>query len=139
MDKTTVDSVNLSLGRCINKPDFLDTFYKNFIKSDHRIAAHFQNTDMKKQMSLLKQGLTFVVMAAGGSSFALKEIEKLGVLHDKQHLNVHPDLYSFWEKSLIETIKEFDKQFDVQLEKNWHDILQFGIKIITSYYNQASA
>ena len=140
MDKQTVDVVNLSLGRCLLKEkEFMEAFYNTFTNADARFAPMFANTDMKKQFGLLKSGLTFLLMSAGGSSFADREIEKLGVLHDDQHLKIAPEMYPIWTKSLLKTVKEFDKEITPDLLAKWEATLKEGIKKMADVFDSKAS
>lgn len=135
MDKKIIDEVNLSLGRCLlNEKAFMKSFYENFLGSNPNFKSMFENTDMEKQYSLLKNGLTFLLMAASGSRFANREIDKLGLLHDKTNLNIDPGLYPLWIKALIKTVKEYDKDLNLELSGKWELVLNDSIKKMTDVY-----
>jgi len=137
IDKAHVNEVNQSLGRCFLHSGFLDKFYANFKASHHAIPAYFLKTDMSQQHKLLKEGITFLLMSAGGSSFARNEMVKLGMRHDVDHLNVKPELYRFWLDALMKTVKEYDEKFTADLEKKWRTILQAGIQQMVDTYESS--
>lgn len=134
IDKAIVNELNQSLGRCFLISGFMDKFYVNFKASHSSIVPFFTKTDMSKQHKLLKEGLTFLLMSAGGSSFAQNEITKLGVRHDVNHLKVKPELYRYWVDALIKTVKEFDQSCTPDLEKKWRTVLQAGIQQMIDVY-----
>lgn len=135
IDKSVVNEVNQSLGRCYLHSGFLEKFYANFKASHPSIPPFFVKTNMVQQHKLLKEGITFLLMSAGGSSFAKTEMNKLGERHDPSHLNVKPELYRYWIESLMKTVKEFDEGFTPDLEKKWRLILQAGIQQMIDQYN----
>jgi hemoglobin-like flavoprotein len=112
----------------------MDKFYANFKASHPSIPPFFVKTDMSKQHKLLKEGITFLLMSAGGSGFAQNEMKKLGVRHDTDHLNVKPELYRFWIDSLMKTVKEFDQNYTPELDKKWRTILETGIQQFKDKY-----
>lgn len=134
IEKTVVNEVNLSLGRCFLHSGFMDKFYTNFKASHPSIPPFFVKTNMAKQHKLLKEGITFLLMSAGGSSFAKTEMNKLGERHDPSHLNVKPELYRYWIESLMKTVKEFDPDFTPELDKKWRTVLQAGIQQMVDRY-----
>jgi hemoglobin-like flavoprotein len=134
IEKTTVNEVNQSLGRCFLHSGFMDKFYANFKASHPSIPPFFVKTNMATQHKLLKEGITFLLMSAGGSGFAQTEMKKLGVRHDTAHLNVKPELYRYWIDSLMKTVLEFDQDFTPELDKKWRMILQAGIQQMIDTY-----
>lgn len=134
IDKSIVNEVNQSLGRCFLRSGFMDKFYTNFKASHPSIPSFFVKTDMSKQHKLLKEGITFLLMSAGGSGFAQNEMKKLGVRHDTAHLNVKPELYRFWIDALMKTVREFDQNFTPELDKKWRTILEIGIQQFIDKY-----
>jgi hypothetical protein len=89
---------------------------------------------MRVQHKLLKEGITFLLMSAGGSQFAQNEINKLGVRHDPTHLNVKPELYGYWVESLMKTIRQFDQNYSPELDAKWRRILDAGIQQMINKY-----
>lgn len=137
VDKTLVHEVNQSLGRCILHSGFMEKFYTNFKASHPSIPPFFVKTNMATQHKLLKEGITFLLMSAGGSAFAQTEMKKLGVRHDPSHLNVKPELYRYWVEALMKTVKEFDQNFTAELDKKWRTVLQVGIQQMIDTYEAA--
>jgi hemoglobin-like flavoprotein len=135
VDKNHVNEVNLSLGRCFLQSGFMDKFYANFKASHAAIPPFFVKTDMSRQHKLLKEGITFLLMSAGGSQFAQNEIAKLGVRHDPAHLNVKPELYQYWVDSLLKTVREFDQHYTPELDAKWRATLDAGIQQMINKYN----
>ena len=134
MDGEVIKRVNLSLGRCLINDQFLDSFYQKFLIKSPRIGEMFRKTDLKKQIKVLREGITFLVMASGGSRFALKELEKLGTLHDKNHLNIEPSMYSLWVDAFLETLEEHDHEFSEDLKREWEATLEESLTIMKKVY-----
>jgi hemoglobin-like flavoprotein len=129
------DDVAQSYGRCCNSEGFFDDFYDAFLKSSPKIAPMFAKTDMAKQKQLLRSGISMLLMySKGGNIISEKTMERLGASHSRNGYNVTPDLYPFWVKSLLETIKKHDKKFSPELEAAWKQELNKGISYLCSKY-----
>ena len=134
MYQEVIKRVNLSLGRCLIKDEFLNSFYERLLSKNPQIEAMFQKTDLKKQIKVLREGITFLVMASGGSRFAIKELEKLGILHDKDHLNIAPSMYSIWVDAFLSTLEEYDYEFNEKLGEEWRTTLEESLTVMKEAY-----
>ena len=54
--------------------------------------------------------------------------------HDRRHLNIEPRLYDLWRASLIETSRQFDDQWDEDIEKAWYTVLEHVISYMVKHY-----
>lgn len=131
-----IESVRNSFGRCCMQEAFWDAFYGHFTRSSPEIGQMFRDTDLEKQKILLRESINFVIMYAKNpeSGLAKNKIEQVGGIHSRGKINVRPELYPLWENSLMNTIKEFDPQFDPKLEKNWHNVLKPALDRMISLY-----
>ena len=127
-------NVQTSFGRCSINPSFLEDFYSVFIKSHPSLKEIFKNTDMAAQRSLLKNGLTYMIMYAGGSGIAKNKIEKLGESHSRAGMNIPPDLYIYWINSLLKVIKIHDKNMTKELFEDWKIVIVHGVDKMKSMY-----
>lgn len=133
-EKESIRKVNLSYKRCLLHEDFFTTFYEYFLKTDRRIAEHFQYTDFAQQRIAIKHGIEYMIMFAEGSRIASSKIESLSINHDRNHLNVQPELYKNWLNSLLKTIEVYDKEFNEDLKNSWIQILSYGISRMKAKY-----
>jgi hemoglobin-like flavoprotein len=135
MDKEQVRKLRRSYSRCfIGEKNLIDKFYHEFLTSSPEIAPHFENTDFKQQILLLRQGINCMLMFAEGvyaGEFCLGEIQ---LSHNKKHLNIHPHLYVFWKESLLKVLKKEDPEFNEELYQLWEEALDYGIKYIAKGY-----
>lgn len=124
-----------SFGRCLLNRSFgkgfLDAFYDEFLASDPRIKSRFSKTDMQKQKSLLRHGLSMVIMFGSGSGVAKNAVEQLAVKHDRRHMNIAPGLYRYWVKSLLACVKKYDSNYDAALGGQWSEVLDLGVSVMT--------
>jgi hemoglobin-like flavoprotein len=102
---------------------FFFRFYEIFLVSP-RVRMMFAKTDMARQVTMLRHSmyelLTFYV--TGTLTESLRH-----VAHVHQHLAISPDLYDRWLDALIETVAEFDPEFDELIEDAWRLALTPGI------------
>ena len=75
-----------------------------------------------------------VVMASVGGDAADLYLEYIARQHDRHHLNIEPDLYDLWLEALIDTVREFDNEFDEEIENAWRSVMRYGIEYMTSRY-----
>lgn len=138
MDPAQVQLVQQSFGRCLLNttlgPSFLDAFYEEFLASDPRVKLLFARTDMGKQKELLRQGLVMLIMYGKGSGLAQSAVKQLAVKHDREHLNIKPELYRVWVRSLLSCVQKYDQKFDDSLDKLWNEILDHGIRAMKDAY-----
>ncbi len=139
LDKSDIDEVRLSFGRCLlstkgGKP-FLELFYELFIDSHPDFKRLFANTDVPKQLITLKNGLNMAIMYAGGDVFVAKDVlEKISRTHSRAKLDIKPEYYPFWVGSLLRAIKIKDERCDDALEAKWRQVLQCAVDFIASGY-----
>jgi hemoglobin-like flavoprotein len=128
--------VKESYSRCCVNPKFFDLFYQKFLSSHPSIAPMFAKTDMTKQKSLLRQGVSMMFMHLGGNSVGTTGIDRIGESHSKQKMNIDPNLYDFWINSLVGAVKECDTRLTTELEADWRKVLRQGVDRIVSFYNK---
>jgi hemoglobin-like flavoprotein len=125
-----------SYSRCCVNPKFFDLFYDNFLASHPTIAPMFAKTDMAKQKTLLRQGLSMMFMHLSGNSVGTTGVDRIAESHSKKKLNIDPNLYDYWINSLVKSAKACDVQMTPALEGEWRKILRGGVDRITSQYNK---
>lgn len=127
----------LASWRRVADTEFLDTFYRNFLDADPRVAEHFANTDLKKQKTLLRKSLVYVLNAPSGDAASLRKLKVLAETHSEAGMNIEPDLYPRWEESLIDALGRHDPEWNSQLASRWRAQLQPAIEMMTSGYRVA--
>ncbi len=128
--------VKESYSRCCVNPKFFDVFYANFLASHPTIAPMFAKTEMSKQKSLLRQGLTMMFMHLGGNGVGTTGIDRIGESHSKKKMNIDPNLYDYWINSLVKSAQECDEKWIPALEAEWRKTLRTGVDRIVSFYNK---
>jgi hemoglobin-like flavoprotein len=123
---------NDSLERCISRPYFLDRFYQTLLRASPEAAEKLRHTDIKKQALMLKASLYMLMLA--GKPEAEAHLTRIASIHSRRGRDIRPELHDVWLDCLIETVREFDPQFDPQIEAAWRRKLRPGIEFIKSKY-----
>lgn len=134
MDAQITTRFSESLARCMADPGFLDRFYERFTSSSPEIAEKFKDTDFVRQKKALSSSLYLTVMAIEGGEGATVFLEGVAQRHARGALNIRPELYEIWLDCLVSTAKDFDPEFDTELERIWRETLRFGIDFMQSRY-----
>ncbi len=129
-----IETVRTSFTRCCAKDDFIDTFYHQLAFAAPQTGPMFANTDMEKQDALVRSGIEHLIEFAAGQDGVIGRIRELGVIHDRQNLDIPPELYPFWIDAMVLAVRECDDQFDEDLGKAWRAVLQPGIDLMTLIY-----
>jgi hemoglobin-like flavoprotein len=137
MDNESPKIVQLSFGRCLAHGDLVQRFYDIFLESNPRVAPMFKHTDFEKQKGLLRHGLNLMIMFAKGDAAGQLGLQRLKKSHSKINLNIYPELYKYWQNSLIKAVSEFDRKFDDNIKNAWEEVISYGVDYIKSGYDEA--
>lgn len=129
-----IAAVRASYARCCRKEDFIDVFYFNLTSNAPETGAMFAETDMLTQDTLVRAGIGHLIDFADGVSGVKSKIEELGRRHDRNHINVRPELYRAWADSLTQAVEECDDAYDQSLQTAWQGVLRNGIEVMMSLY-----
>ena len=133
------ESVKKSYGRCMitreTKEVFFKTFYDKFLNSNSDIGEMFKDTQFDKQITMLKNAISMAILFAEKQDELARDVlTKIRNSHSKARRNVKPEYYDYWLISLMDTLKQCDPQFSVQLEAYWREMLQVTIDYIVDGY-----
>ena len=116
------------------RSDFLESFYARFLGSSPEVAEKFKHTDFQHQRRMLKSSLYLLVFAAEGKEEGLTHLERMGELHGRSGRDIRPELYDLWLECLMQCVREYDPQFNPEIELAWNNVLQEGIAFLKSRY-----
>ena len=133
MNERDVELFNDSIERCSCRSYFLSRFYTLFLASSDTVAKKFEHTDLRKQARVLKTSL-YIMMSLSGAYEEIVHLERLAKLHSRTELDIKPELYDLWLDRLVQTVKEFDPMFDLEIDTAWRRVLQPGIEFMKSKY-----
>lgn len=83
---------------------------------------------------MLIRSLRLSARATEGDPEALVELKDRARSHDRYHLNIKPELYQLWLSSILATSKEFDQEWNREIEAAWNRILGYIIKYMVKRY-----
>jgi hemoglobin-like flavoprotein len=129
-----LDSLYHVWGDPAQQRDFLTRFYETFTEQSPQIAAHFEGTDMERQKEMLTQSIHEMVEFST-TRVASERLRQVALRHNRRERNVAPELYEVWLDSLIATAREFDVNFNDELELAWRVVLAPGIAYMKFRYD----
>jgi len=132
----SVDEVKHSLGRALLNGDVFGTFYDNFLDSDPRIPILFSSTSWEDQKALLRQGVNSVISFYEGSATGKSAMTRIRHTHGRDRMNIPPDLYEAWVKSMVRAVEQHDQQFTPALGAMWQEVLSYGADYIRAGYEE---
>ena len=103
--------------------DFFQAFYDRFLVNED-IAQLFSNTDMPRQIKMLKASL-FQLVSFYVSGQISAELERIAHIH--KQLAVNADMFDRWLEALLETVEEYDELADERTVLAWAWALSPGI------------
>ena len=138
--KELAEVFNDSYERVLNAPgksgEFFSAFYALFIANSPEAASKFRNTDMEKQVRMLKKSVAILCIYYGTGCQDDDDLQKLAERHSKRGVDIPPRLYSVWLDSLIETVHLFDLRFNDNVATAWRELFSKGIEFMTSRYEE---
>jgi len=135
-----IEVFRASLQRCLKSEDFLRQFYHRLMASSEEVRQKFENTDLDRQARVLEGSLYILTVAAQSSqsgeevSPAWREMTRLAVMHDRDHLDIRPGLYDLWLHCLLDAARSNDPEFTPELEEAWRRTLQIGIGYLRQHH-----
>ena len=118
---------------------FAESFYKKLLAVDPKYIEMFDETDFKIQHSMiivaLLQFYTYSITEQSDES-----LKRIGYVHGRFNLNAED--FEIWKACMMETVREYDDQFDEINEQKWESIIDISIeyikKGIESYKTQSA-
>ena len=114
---------------------FFDRFYEKFANASPEIAQAFKGTDMQRQRKMLEKSFysLFIFYATSNQNDYL---EKIAHRHSRHEVNIKPELYDVWLECLMQTLAEFDPQYNRDVELAWRLVLSPGITYMKFNYHK---
>jgi hemoglobin-like flavoprotein len=134
VDEAAVQAVLASYARCREKGGFIESFYSQLWARDPAIQQRFVNTDMKRQEAIMREAINMLLMYAGGSVVAKMGLDRIAVVHDRQHHAVPVELYALFTEVLISTARAWDPRWEPALEQQWRLALRPGLAYMADRY-----
>jgi hemoglobin-like flavoprotein len=97
---------------------FFRRFCEIFFSSSEEVAEHFANTDMDHQVRVLQKAMFHLI-----SFYLIKNdndfIGNIALTHDREHLDIRPELYDVWLAALLQTVAEMDPYYRPETALAW--------------------
>ncbi len=133
-DASVKDVFLASLSRCTQWTGFIPAFYDRFLASSDDVRARFRNTDFDRQNRMLLRSLELAAAATAGEPEGLREIRERAATHDRFHLDIRPPLYDLWLSAIVRTARDFDGEWNDDVEKAWWRILGLVVQFMIRRY-----
>ena len=130
-------SYKRAIGDDSYNPDFIERFYDIFLARSERISAMFEDTDTSAQKTMLHDSLLYMVDFFT-SRRTIEHMDKIAAVHGVEGHEIPEDLYDLWMESLVEAVKEFDADFDTEIELAWRLVLSPGITFMKFMRDRAT-
>src|SRR6478736_49869 len=111
VDKATMALPKASHDRCCQAPDFLQTFYRNFLAACPEAVPRFAGTDFDTQTRLLRHAIGLLLIFPNQPNKEPNVMSRLAERHSRRDLNIEPALYDPFVSALLATVKHFDGNF----------------------------
>jgi len=123
---------NDSFERINHSPaDFFAEFYRRFVGGSDEVARFFANTDMAKQREALRASLFYLMTFDEDRQVGAHMLDLLR--KHRGDLHIPPELYDFWLKTMIDTVRVVDREFDNDVETAWWVTLSPGVTFMKYY------
>lgn len=113
--------------------EFIPRFYQLFLASSPAIAEKFRDTDMPRLQLHLQQSLEHMVdfYITQKPSARLRHI---AYSHSRSGRDIGAQFYECWLDSLLGATREFDPDYEKDVELAWRAIMSPGIAFMRSQY-----
>ncbi len=128
------ESYNRALASKVDGKGFMERFYERFINASPVVREKFKKTDMHLQQQMLETSIHYLAYLFS-STQVTQHIEQIARIHSRVDHDIPVDLYDLWLDELIETLREFDSEFDDDIELSWRLTLARGIAYMKFKYN----
>ncbi len=116
---------------------FIDAFYDRFIASSPEVEEKFKTTRMATQKRMLQESLVQMAFFFATKGEADDQIEKISRIHSEGEKNIKPHLYDLWLECLIDTVRDYDAEFNQDVELAWRMVMASGITFMKFKYDKA--
>jgi len=130
MDEDKKRVFHESFARCSQHGNFFQRFYEIFMNSSDDVKEIFKNTDVKTQVKMLRDSFYTTKLANSDSDIIKKNLKKIALAHSKKERGVKPEHFDLWLQSLIKTVVEFDRQYDMEVAAAWKAMMKPGIEYL---------
>jgi len=127
-DKTITAAAKASYDRCCQAPDFLQAFYRNFLAACPQAVPLFAHTDFERLSKLLRHAVGLLLIFPNQPVDEPTLLSRIAERHSRRDLNIDPALYGPFIDSLIDTVRQFDRDFTPAVEAAWRATVSPGVE-----------
>lgn len=132
---TRYDTLQVSFGRCLRRPGFIERFYEILLASHPAIAPMFARTDFRGQRLALRRGISMAIAWAAGSTMVQRPMLQMIEVHSRTgRAPVEPALYACWVDCLLRAIDEFDTELTPELAREWREAMEKVVAHFARHY-----
>ncbi len=91
---------------------------------------------MATQKLMLQESLAHMENFFATKGEADGPIEKVSRIHSKAEKNIKPHLYDLWLECLIDTVRDYDSEFNQDVELAWRMVMASGITFMKFKYDK---
>lgn len=132
VDKATMALAKASYDRCCQAPNFLATFYRNFLAACPEAVPRFAATSFDQQTRLLQHAIGLLLIFPNQANKEPTVLSRLAERHSRHDLDIAPALYRPFIDALIETVRQFDGMFTTTVEAAWRETVAPGVAYMQS-------
>ena len=132
-DEIFAASFERILGEGAYNPEFIGRFYELFFAASEDVAKRFEHTDMSRQKTMLHDSLRTLVEFNQHRRLS-PQMERLALAHGPGAAAIPPRLYAVWLDALLATVREWDREFDTQVDLAWRLTMAPGISYLQFGY-----
>ena len=132
VDKAKTALAKASYDRCCQAPDFLQTFYRNFLAACPEAVPRFAGTDFDTQTRLLRHAIGLLLIFPNQPNKEPGLLSRIAERHSRRDLNIDPALYRPFVDSLLATVKQYDGEFSSAVEAAWRETITPGVEYMKS-------
>jgi hemoglobin-like flavoprotein len=130
LDEDQLAAFHDSLERCRAGGRLLDRFYELLVASSPEVADKFRDTDFRRQKRVVMESLYMLIFVSQGREEGRRHLEQVAVQHDREHLDIRPELYDLWLSCLLTAVRECDPRWSPSVELAWIAMLAPGIAML---------
>jgi hemoglobin-like flavoprotein len=132
VDKATTAVAKASYDRCCEAADFLPAFYRNFLAACPQAVPRFAHTDFDRQNKLLRHAIGLLLVFPNQPVKEPTLLARVAERHSRRDLNIALALYGPFIDTLIDTVKQFDREYSRAVEAAWRATVAPGVEYMKS-------
>jgi len=114
---------------------FVSAFYARLMQSSDAIRQRFEHIDLEAQADILAHSIVMSFLFVDKShQVAARSLDKVRESHNRDNLNIPPELYDIWLTCMIDTVANCDPHAEEALLRDWHTVMSVAINHIREGY-----